>query len=147
MNLRYYDTSVVLCLLMHDKHAKEALSLWEGEHARVSSKLLHFECMTVIARHSAHLPKSISKRWKAEASSWLMKTTASMILHEINDSILRTISEELHDADIRTLDAIHLATAAIFAKEAPLQLVTFDARMKRAASFFNIPTLGVGSEK
>ena len=46
----YFDSSVLVSLLVGDAQAKSARELWHGETERVSSIVLDVECTTVLRR-------------------------------------------------------------------------------------------------
>lgn len=46
----YFDSSVLLSLVLGDAHAARAQELWQAEPERVSSMLTDTECTTVLRR-------------------------------------------------------------------------------------------------
>ena len=143
MEIHYFDTSVILSLLLHDKNSERALSFWNNSPMRASSKLLLFECATVINRECARLPELLQKKWKKDAAAWLSRASSSMALYEVNDDVLSVVSEETRFNRARTLDAIHLATALVFKKAIPTTIVTFDTRMREVAEILGFSVLGI----
>jgi predicted nucleic acid-binding protein len=69
---------------------------------------------------------------------------ARLDLFEIDD-VVRTTAASYQDPHLRSLDAIHLATASVAACVAPLAaLVTYDSRLAEAAASLGMPTAAPG---
>ena len=139
MQVHYFDSSVILSMLLNDSRATEALNLWQKSAEKVSSKLLVFECETLIHRCAGRMPENLASKWAKDARKWLGTCVEQLRLHEIDDSVLAALRENQGFGKCRTLDAIHLATAKIFSNYAEqLSLVTFDTRMGAAAKELGI---------
>jgi len=121
VSLYYADTSAVIKLLAEETHSKAFAAFYDG-HADaewVSSALLRIELTRAVARAMpALLP---------EARDLLTAFSYIAIDDEIVDGAM---SEP--DRGLRSLDAIHLATARILAPELEA-LVSYDDRMNKAA--------------
>jgi predicted nucleic acid-binding protein len=62
------------------------------------------------------------------------------------DDVVRSTAAAYLDPGLRSLDAIHLATAQIAATIAPLAaLITYDARLSEAAAALGIPVAAPGT--
>lgn len=143
MQLRYFDTSVILSLLFSDKNAERALELWEGDFARVSSTLLRAECYVNFHKYLLMLPEKARNEWKKAGAKWLSQIFGQFYLHEIDGSILELIASNSDYGRCRTLDAIHLASASIFAHQADaFAIATFDVRMKEMAKQLGFSVIG-----
>ena len=129
MSLYYADTSAVIKLLVEETHSK-AFAAFYDDHANaewVSSALLRIEvARAVTCAMPALLP---------EARDLL--TAFSCI--DIDDDIVEAAMSE-PDRRLRSLDAIHLATARILAPELDA-LVTYDDRLASAAIDAGLVTL------
>lgn len=69
---------------------------------------------------------------------------ARLDLFEIDD-VVRTTAAAYRDPNVRSLDAIHLATAGVAASVAPLTaLVSYDHRLTAAATALGVPTAAPG---
>jgi predicted nucleic acid-binding protein len=116
----YLDTSVALAeLFAEDRRPPEAL--WRGP--LVSSRLLEYELWTrVNARGAA--------RAHGEA---VREILARVSLVELAPTVLARALEPF-PAPVRTLDALHLATAQfLVASRQQLALATYDERMRECA--------------
>ena len=132
MKLCYADTSAVVKLLVEETHSK-AFAAFYDENADaewVSSALLRIEVTRAVARA---LPVLLR-----EARDLL--TAFSYVA--IDDDIVDGATNE-PDRALRSLDAIHLATARIFAPELDC-LVSYDERLVRAAADAGLRTVSPG---
>jgi predicted nucleic acid-binding protein len=122
VSLYYADTSAVLKLLAEEAHSK-AFAAFYDSHADaewVSSALLRIEVTRAVARAvPALLPDA---RDLLSAFSYIA----------IDDEIVEAAMDE-PDRGIRSLDAIHLATARIVGPDLD-GLVAYDIRLTTAAS-------------
>jgi predicted nucleic acid-binding protein len=122
VSLYYADTSAVIKLLAEETHSK-AFAAFYDSHADaewVSSALLRIEVTRAVARAvPALLPDA---RDLLSAFSYIA----------IDDEIVEAAMDE-PDRALRSLDAIHLATARIVSPDLD-GLVTYDIRLTTAAS-------------
>ncbi len=127
----YFDSSVLLSLLVGDALAGRAQKLWQAETERVSSILLDVEC-TIVLRRALTAGVTVADQRAAEQR-------LDLALDEVTlKPVDETIAEIAHDtpalAGCRALDAVHLATALYFrAADPELRVCTFDARMSEVA--------------
>jgi uncharacterized protein len=129
VSLYYADTSAVIKLLAEESHSKAFAAFYDA-HAEaewVSSALLRIEVTRAVARAMpALLP---------DARDLLMAFSCIAI----DDDIVEGAMNE-PDRGLRSLDAIHLATARILAPELDA-LVTYDDRLASAAFDAGLVTL------
>ena len=128
----YLDTSVVLAeLLAEDRHPTEAL--WR--ETLVSSRLLEYEIWTrVHARDLAHT--------HGDAVRTLVGRIA--LLELVSPVLSRALEPFPHP--VRTLDALHLASAAFLRQRQPaIRLATYDGRLAAAAMAIGIPLYALDS--
>ena len=122
MSLYYADTSAAIKLLAEESHSK-AFAAFYDRHADaewVSSALLRIEVTRAVARAApALLPDA---RDLLSAFSYIA----------IDDEIVEAAMNE-PDRTLRSLDAIHLATARILGPDLD-GLVSYDTRLTSAAS-------------
>lgn len=134
MSLYYADTSAVIKLLIEETCSKAFAAFYDGHASAewVSSALLRIELTRAVARAvPALLPDARD-----------LLTAFSYIA--IDDEIVDAAMNE-PDRGLRSLDAIHLATARILAPELDA-LVTYDDRLRRAAADAGLATVSPGSE-
>jgi len=134
MSLYYADVSAVIKLLVEETHSK-AFAAFYDDHADaewVSSALLRIEVTRAVTRA---IPTLLP-----DARDLL--TAFSYIA--IDDDIVDAGMSE-PDRGLRSLDAIHLATARILALELDA-LVTYDDRLIKAATDAGLATVSPGTE-
>ena len=131
----YFDSSVLLSLLLNDSRYSKAAQLWEQSTLRVSSILLQAECLNVIRRTHRNAPKKFTKQWLLETESLLEQLLEECALRSIDTQIISVLQEEKNLAQCRTLDALHIATAKLFsfADREPLTIASFDIKMANVA--------------
>ena len=134
MSLYYADISAVIKLLVEEKHSKAFAAFYDG-HADaewVSSSLLRIELTRAVARAMPAL--------QPEARDLITAFSYIAIDDEIVDGAMNE-----PDRGLRSLDAIHLATARILAPELE-GLVTYDDRLIKAAPDAGLATVSPGTE-
>ena len=129
MSLYYADTSAVIKLLAEETHSM-AFAAFYDTHADaewVSSALLRIEVTRAVLRAiPALLPNARD----------LLLAFSSIA---IDDDIVEGAMNE-PDRGLRSLDAIHLATARVLGEDLTA-IVSYDDRLLKAASDAGLPTL------
>jgi predicted nucleic acid-binding protein len=121
----YIDTSVALAQLLSEDQ-RPPTALWSNP--LVSSRLLEFEMLNVL--HA----RSLAQSHEREARELLARIGILELIPEIVSGARRPVSPT------RTLDALHLASAAFLLKQGiELQMATYDGRMATAARKLRIP--------
>lgn len=121
----YFDTSSVVKLVMPEIETV-ALQTWMKAHGEAmffmffSSQLLRVELLRAVARVAPH---------RRERAREVLKGFA---LVRMDDEVVEA-AENLHPPDLRSLDAIHLATARMFRKDL-IALVAYDKRLIESAT-------------
>jgi predicted nucleic acid-binding protein len=126
VSLYYLDTSAALKLLAQESHS-QAFAAFYDEHASaawVSSALLRIELIRAVRRA---LPEALP-----DARDLLQAFEYVSIDDEIVDAAMNE-----PDRMLRSLDAIHLATARLLGPDL-VGLVTYDDRMTTAANVAGI---------
>jgi uncharacterized protein len=122
VSLYYADTSAVIKLLVEESHSK-AFAAFYDEHSDaewVSSALLRIEVTRAVTRAMpALLP---------DARDLLL----AFSVVAIDDDIVETAMNE-PDRGLRSLDAIHLATARVLGEDLAA-IVSYDDRLLKAAT-------------
>jgi uncharacterized protein len=122
----YPDTSAALKLVLPEPETED-LELWlvaRTETPRVSSRLLRVEMLRTVARSAPH------RLGRANA------VLSSVTLLSIDD--LTSAAEVVGDRLLRTVDAIHLATAHELRAELTA-FVCYDKRLRDAAEDLGLP--------
>jgi hypothetical protein len=117
----YLDSAAVV-KLVHAEAESQALRDWLGDYSSldwVSSVLVEVETVRALARHA---PAAVTR---------LPPILDLMMLVEISPEV-RALAQTVAPPAIRTLDAIHLATALRIGDQLT-SLVTYDRRLSDAA--------------
>jgi predicted nucleic acid-binding protein len=134
VSLYYADTSAVIKLLVEETHSTALAAFYDAraDAEWVSSALLRIEVIRVVARAMpALLPDARD----------LLSAFSSIA---IDDDIVEGAMNE-PDRSLRSLDAIHLATARVLTPELD-SLVTYDDRLIRAATDAGLVTVSPGTD-
>lgn len=122
MSLYYVDTSAAIKLLMEETHSKAFAAFYDAhvDAEWVSSSLLRIEIIRAIARaRPALLP---------DARDLLLAFSYVGMDDDIVDAAMNE-----PDRMLRSLDAIHLATARVLGSDLDA-IVTYDDRLESAAT-------------
>lgn len=118
----YLDSAAVV-KLVHAEAESQALRDWLGDRSSlgwVSSALVEVETVRALARHA---PEAVGR---------LPLIFDLMVLVEISPEV-RALAQRVMPPAVRTLDAIHLATALRMSDQLT-SLVTYDRRLADAAT-------------
>jgi uncharacterized protein len=122
----YLDTSAALKLVMPEAETT-ALEMWIAERTavpRVSSRLLRIEMLRSIARNA---PGRVSR------ANLILSSIAALSIDDITPA-----AEVIADHALRSLDAIHLATAHELRTELTA-FVCYDKRLSDSARMLGLP--------
>lgn len=130
MSLYYLDTSAALKLLREEEHSAAMAAFYDQAASSgsrfVNSDLLRIELLRTVTRAAPQL--------LPEARALLCAISTI----EIDEEIVQAAGSEA-DRMLRTLDAIHLASARAFGADLTA-LLTYDNRLTQAAKDAGIPT-------
>jgi predicted nucleic acid-binding protein len=123
----YVDSSVALAYLLAEPRAP-SVAFWDSE--LVSSRLLEYEVWNRLQA------RQVRERRRSEARALL----AGIELLELSGSVLARALEPW-PMPIRTLDALHLATADYLRRQPgqQIELASYDNRLLAAARALEIP--------
>jgi len=128
----YAESSAVLRWLLGSDGAATIQPALAEARAVVTSALTSAEVARTL--HRLRAGNAIDAR--ALDSAWARYSAAAAHWHfyAVSDSVLARVSQAFPREPVRTLDAIHLATAALFSREVTLAAVlSFDARIRENA--------------
>jgi predicted nucleic acid-binding protein len=128
----YLDSSAIVKLVVQEVESSALLALLAEHPERASSALARVEVLRAVRR--ARGSPSVRRR----AGDVL----ARIALIRIDDDILARASE-LAPADLRSLDAIHIASA-LAVREELVGLVSYDERLSSAAATLKLPVMAPG---
>jgi predicted nucleic acid-binding protein len=124
---RYVETSALLAaLLEQDAAARNAL---RGKHRRIASALTFAEASRALVR--ARVTQRLTPADERTGLRWLQAFRRRCDVVAITDAVLARAGRPFPVEPIRTLDALHLATAELLGE--PPQLVTIVTRDSRVA--------------
>jgi len=126
----YVDTSVLLSALLEDDAA--AVDALRRARHPVTSLLTVAESRRTLRR--ARAAGRISEEREAQCLQVLAETFDSWVLVRITDEVLDRAGEPFELEPLRTLDAIHLATAQLLGSPADVTVLTRDERLRRNAA-------------
>jgi predicted nucleic acid-binding protein len=134
----YLDSSVVLRIVLG---ARGVLPNWETLEHLVSSALLEVECLRTLDR--LQLVDRIPAEEIAIRRQAIYDLVGRMDIVEITASVLARASQPL-PVPLRTLDAIHLATAMLWreAEQEDVELATHDEALALAARAIGFKVIG-----
>ena len=118
----YLDSSAIVKLVVPEVETAALLTVLSNWPDRVSSVVARVEVHRALRRAGA----SSSQRARAEA------VLAGLVLVRLDEPILAGAAA-LRDPHLRTLDAIHLATALSLGDD-PETFIAYDAKLARAAA-------------
>jgi len=130
--LYYFDSSILLAILLDEKRKEEALELWNEATVRVSSILLKLETVTVLRRTYEHNKNKLEPSWITKKINELNEYLQEVNFRIIDEDIEKIVILRKEISKCKTLDAIHVATALDFSKLIPsssFYLYTFDKNM------------------
>ena len=122
----YLDTSAVLKLILPEVETA-ALEVWIAERAgipRVSSRLLRIELLRSVARNAPH---------RVRRANVVLSGVALVSIDDVAPA-----AEVIGDRSLRSLDAIHLATAHELRTELTA-FVCYDKRLCDSAQALGLP--------
>ncbi len=122
----YLDTSAALKLVVPEAETP-GLELWIAERTgvpRVSSRLLRIEMLRTVARNAPH---------RMSRANVVLSSIALLSMDDI-----APIAEVIGDAMLRSIDAIHLATAHEL-RTALTAFVCYDKRLRDSAEVLGLP--------
>lgn len=138
MTLIYAESSAVLRWLLGVDDTAQIHAALVHASVIVSSALTSTE----VARTLRRLEASGALDTRARESAWLRYSAAvaHWQIHALSEAVLTRASQSFPIEPVRTLDALHLATATLFSLEvAPVELLSVDRRLRE-----NAQALGLG---
>lgn len=137
--LCYFDSSILLAILLDEKRKPEAKALWNEATVRVSSILLKLETVFVLRRTYEHNKNKLDPGWITKKATELTEYLQETNTLVIDEDIVKAIVLKKEISRCKTLDAIHIATALEFRKLVPssdFYFYTYDKGMADLAKAF-----------
>ena len=142
MTLSYFDSSIILAILLDEERQEEAYNYWQNS-IRVSSILLKVETIIALRRTHENNKKKLEKDWLNGKTKIMDEYLSTVNYRVVNDKIEREIYSRKELAQCRSLDAIHIATALQFRElnnNEETYLYTFDTAMHNLAKHYKFKT-------
>ena len=145
MSWAYFDTSALVKRYVDEEGRAKVLQLLR-RHQCVTSALLPVEFRSALRRRvsdgslEARRTPEVWKRFVTDREFWAHI--------DITDEVLRTAEKLVASYPLRTLDAIHVASAQLFAErlvDAELTFVGADARQRAVAAAVGMATEDLGA--
>lgn len=127
----YVDSSALVKLVLPEAESSSMIEFTAKFDALVTSTIGAIEFRRAVKRHYAQ------QLWAVE------RVLAEMTILELSHEVRRT-AELLEPTILRTLDAIHLASALVIREELEA-FVAYDERLLEAARLAGIPTASPGA--
>lgn len=139
----YFDTSALVKAYIEEPGTRSVLTLLE-DHPPLSSALAPIELASALGRRRAAAEitkgqiKLLLSRIDEEREYWTLIAVDAHILAKAESLCRRTVS-------LRTLDAIHVASALFFQESSGLRIpfITADARQGDAATKLGLNVVGI----
>lgn len=131
MNL-YVESSAILAWLLDESAADEVRRLLAGAEIIITSDLTLIECSRVLIR--AVVLGELNETEAAERRAHLTSAAAGWHVLHIASDIIDRAKQPFPEEPIRTLDALHLASALTArATVMELKVLSLDERLRRSA--------------
>jgi len=139
----YFDSSLVLAILLDEKLFDDAWNIWNSSEARFSSILLKIETNISLQRYYKANARYFDGVWLNKKEKILNDLLEDVFYKPIEEPFGNSIAKNKRLAGCRSLDAIHIATALYFRENAKGQeiiLCSFDKNMLKVAREFGFET-------
>ncbi len=140
MTRLYAESSAVLAWLMGEAAAEAMRSALLGAELVVASRLTLVECSRSLVRAAA--TGRASEAAAADRRVLLAAVAAHWTLLRLDDEIFERVCRPFPVEPLRTLDALHLASALAAREATPgLTLLSLDARLRTSGRELGFPLL------
>ncbi|MBI3783991.1 MAG: type II toxin-antitoxin system VapC family toxin [Deltaproteobacteria bacterium] len=139
----YAESSAVLRWLFNEERGDEVFRLLRTADKVTCSRLTLVECRRVISRAGAGA--GLSEKDAAGLRGVLAQAASRWAILEVTSEVARRAEERFPAEPLRTLDALHLASALVLNEAAPgLAVLTTDDRIRSNAVQLGFSTLPEG---
>ena len=132
MNVRYLETSALLCWLFDEPDSRTVIKTINDAELICTSELTRIETLRALAR--AHREKIIDSKERTALTQLFDVKLRGWFRMSIDESVVSGAAVDFPIEPVRSLDAIHLATALEYKKLYPdIKMVSLDERIQRNA--------------
>jgi predicted nucleic acid-binding protein len=136
----YAESSAVLSWLLGDEDTERVREILASAQIIFASDLTLVECDRVLVR-SVHLGR-LSESRAAELAADLSRVAENWVLLRLNPEVLERARRPFPAEPVRTLDAIHLASALMARRAVPdVAVLSFDRRVRRCGEQLGLAVL------
>lgn len=133
----YLDSSILLRVVMGEP---KRLPEWSRITSAVASEIARVECLRTLDR--LRLAGSMDDRELARRRATMLELLSGIETIRLNRAVLDRASEAF-PTQVRTLDAVHLASALLLSAHVPaLRFATHDAELATAALAVGLRVIG-----
>lgn len=130
MTVRYLETSALLCWLFCEPDAKTVIKAINEADLICTSELIRIEALRAIGR--AYREKCITPEQRKSLNRLFEESYRGWFRMSIDETVVSGASVDFPSEPVRSLDAIHLATALEYKKLYPdIEIITLDDRIQR----------------
>jgi predicted nucleic acid-binding protein len=144
MLISYFDSSLLLSILLNEERASEASVIWKYNPIRVSSILLKFETNITLMRRYEQFKNNVSRDWLETKLLELNSFFKEIFFADINNNFEKSVSTYYRKlSKCKSLDAIHLATALDISEKygkSEIRICSFDKNMLKVAKQLGFET-------
>lgn len=134
----YAETSAVLCWLFAEEHGEAIRSALAAAEKVASSRLALIETRRVVQR--AEREGRITAAQAVDLRAVFAQAASTWAILELSEEIARRAEEGFPSEPVRTLDAIHLASALLLRQSFPdLAVLSADERVRTNATLLGFP--------
>jgi predicted nucleic acid-binding protein len=144
--INYFDSLLVLAILLEKKQKDEAYSIWKNNPIRVSSVLLKIETNISLKRFYKRNENRLNIEGLAKRKIQLNKLMNDVFFNDITEFFANSMIQNDSLASCKSLDAIHIATALDISEEygrSEICFCSFDKNMLKVAKELGFETSGV----
>ncbi len=136
----YAESSSVLAWLLGEPTAEEVRTILAGATRVVTSSLTAVECARGLAR--GRLTGRLALKDELSALRLLDVAISNWDVHEVTDRVVRRARGRFPVEPVRTLDALHLATALLFVEHlGSVAVLSHDERIRANAAQLDLGPL------
>ena len=143
--INYFDSSLVLSILLEEKRKEEAYSIWKSNPIRVSSILLKIETDVSLKRFYRRNENRLDIDGLARRKVQLNGLMHDVFFDDITESFANFMIQNDSFAGCKSLDAIHIATVLDISEKydkSEICVCSFDDNMLALAKQLGFNTKG-----
>jgi predicted nucleic acid-binding protein len=140
MTVLYAESSAVLTWLLGEEGGDAIVEALQAADSVIASDLTVIECERALIR--AWSTGSMSEAERADQSAELARVSSHWARLRLDEEVFERARRPFPIEPVRTLDALHLATALVARSVAPtLRLLTLDQRIRENAQRLGLVTV------